>query len=196
MQDNGKLDTGLSTDRENCMRIPRCRLVLQNAHSHLVDARLVGPRKGLPASILAENVTRAGQYDEIFADERMSIRDMLKYKAIIMMEGNDVASGLKWALYSNSVVLMEPVTVSSWAMEERLKPWVHFVPIHPNGNNVEERFRWVLNNPIAAQRIARNGALWIKDLLFHPQAAIDEEQILHEMMDRYRAHFIPNQRLF
>ena len=113
-----------------------------------------------------------------------------------MMEGNDVAAGLKWALYSNSVVLMEPVTVTSWAMEERLKPWVHFVPISSDGADAESQFQWVLDNPIAAERIARDGALWIKDLLFHPQALADEEAIYREMMSRYRAHFKSNPGLF
>ena len=53
----------------------------------------------------------------------MSVKEMLKNKAIIMMEGNDVASGLKWALYSSSVVMMPVPTVTSWALEEMLQPW-------------------------------------------------------------------------
>jgi hypothetical protein len=41
-----------------------------------------------------------------------------------MIAGNDVASGLKWALFSQSVVLMPPPNHTSWAMEELLEPWV------------------------------------------------------------------------
>ncbi len=41
-----------------------------------------------------------------------------------MLEGNDVASGLKWALLSQSVVMMPPPQHTSWAMEELLQPWV------------------------------------------------------------------------
>jgi hypothetical protein len=54
----------------------------------------------------------------------MSMRHLLQYKVIIMLEGNDVASGLKWALLSQSVVLMPPPQHTSWAMEELLQPWV------------------------------------------------------------------------
>jgi len=51
--------------------------------------------------------------------------DLLKYKVVIVLEGNNVASGLKWALASNSVLVMPPPTIASWAMEELLEPWVH-----------------------------------------------------------------------
>ena len=46
-----------------------------------------------------------------------TIRRLLEYKAIIMLEGNDVASGLKWALLSQSLVLMPLGKHTSWAME-------------------------------------------------------------------------------
>ena len=194
-----------ANDWKNCMGIPRCRLVLQHAKSSLIDARLVGPTKGLPTTLTVTHPADALHYAStetlpLFQDdddeERMSLAAMLRYKAIIMMEGNDVASGLKWALYSNSVVLMDPVTVTSWAMEERLQAWVHYVPLHPNATDVEERFQWVLDNPVAAQRIARAGALWIKDLWFHPQAARDDAAIYAEMIRRYQAHFVLNPMLF
>lgn len=196
-------DKDLSS-HDMCMQIPRCRLVLKNCHSPRIDARLVGPRKRLPASIPTDlNATAASDWRvqrqhecNVFADDRMSIQEMLQYKAIVLMEGNDVSAGLKWALYSNSLVLMEPITVTSWAMEERLQPWVHFVPINANGDNVDMQFQWVLDNPKAAQQIARNGALWIKDLFFHPDAESDEKSIFAEMMRRYQAQFVPNSLLF
>lgn len=92
-----------------CMGIPRCRLVLENnAVSSGIDARLVGPQKGLPRAV---QDTETGKSLDLFTFEKMSVEEMLRYKAIIMFEGNDVAAGLKWALFSNSVVMMDPVTV-------------------------------------------------------------------------------------
>jgi len=42
--------------------------------------------------------------------------------------GNDVASGLKWMLASNSVVFMPPPRVETWAMESLLQVfWCHMV---------------------------------------------------------------------
>ena len=58
----------------------------------------------------------------------MSIKDQLKYRFIISVEGNDVTSGLKWQLYSNSIILMYKHNWG-WLMEFRLKPYYHYVPI-------------------------------------------------------------------
>ena len=42
---------------------------------------------------------------------------------------NDVASGLKWMLYSDPVVFMPRPTHETWAMEGLLRPYVHYVPV-------------------------------------------------------------------
>ena len=51
---------------------------------------------------------------------------------IVSVEGNDVASGLVWQLLSSSAVLMPPPMVVSWAMEDLLVPWTHYVPLQAN----------------------------------------------------------------
>lgn len=180
-------------DREKCLKIPRCQVVLTHAKSRLVDAKLVGPTKGMSTVIEGDYEDPNSESVRIFADGNMKLAEMLHYKMIIMMEGNDVSAGLKWALYSNSVVLIDSISYTSWAMEERLRPWIHYVPF--DADTLEERVKWVLDNPIGAERIARNGALWIKDMLFHPQAAKDEDLIYREMMRRYEAHFTINPNL-
>lgn len=37
-----------------------------------------------------------------------SMEDLLEYKMIISWQGNDISSGLKWQLWSRSVVMMAP----------------------------------------------------------------------------------------
>jgi hypothetical protein len=101
----------------------------------------------------------------------------------------DVSSGLKWALYSNSVVLMPRPTFTSWAMEERLEPWVHYVPLRDDLSDVEDRVRWVIDHPDQARAIAHAGTLWISDLVYHPHADDDDEAIVREMFLRYKRHF-------
>jgi hypothetical protein len=94
-------------DEVNCMNMRRCRLVYQHHTSPLIDAKLTSTRNRIPGKLngvkLLAPVT--------------TIRRLLEYKAIIMLEGNDVASGLKWALLSQSVVLMPKPLHTSWAME-------------------------------------------------------------------------------
>jgi hypothetical protein len=89
-------------------------LVYNHANSTLIDATLTSTRGRLPDVL--NGVPLVG--------EKVRINYLLEFKGIIMIEGNDVASGLKWALLSQSVVLMPPPKHTSWAMEELLQPWV------------------------------------------------------------------------
>lgn len=98
------------------MAVPRCQLVLQYADSPLVVAKLVRTRGRFAESI--DGVAIAGG--------RKTLAELLRYKGAIMLEGNDVASGLKWALLSNSVVLMPPPTFTSFVLEELFVPWMHY----------------------------------------------------------------------
>jgi hypothetical protein len=102
------------SDEENCIRMKRCRLVYKHANSSLIYARLTNTRDKVP------NVLNGVE----LVGGKVDLEILLQHKGIIMIEGNDVASGLKWALLSQSVVLMPPPKHTSWAMEELLEPWV------------------------------------------------------------------------
>ena len=104
---------------------------------------------------------------------------------------DDVASGLKWALLSQSVVLMPVPKHTSWAMEELLEPWVHYVPLNADASDVEEKMRWVVEHDDHARRIAQRGSLWMQDLVFHPESLEDDREIQEEILRRYMAHFSP-----
>lgn len=167
------------SEYDKCVAIPRCRLVYQSANSSLIVAKLTKTRAGLPETI--QGVELVGP--------RIKLDVYLRHKAVIILEGNDVASALKWALYSNSVVMMPRPTFTSWAMEEFLKPWVHYVPIDSDLSNVEERMQWIIDHDEEAYDIAQNGRLWIHDLLYHEQAARDNARINDEIIRRYRDRF-------
>jgi hypothetical protein len=100
-----------------------------------------------------------------------------KFTVIISREGNDVASGLKWSLQVESVVLMPPPTRTTWSMEELLKPWVDYIPMHPDGSNAKTMVKWALNNEKWARRIAERTTLFIYDLVYHPDAANDDGMV-------------------
>lgn len=59
-----------------------------------------------------------------------SMADQLTYKYILNLEGNDIATGLKWQLASNSVVFMAKPTTVSFLMEDLLVPFVHYIPVN------------------------------------------------------------------
>jgi Glycosyl transferase family 90 len=181
--------------RDLCMNMQRCKLVYEHATSSLINASLVGV-----AATHTHNAFSAPVVPNILDGVRLfgpraSYHDLLRYKAIIMLEGNDISSGLKWALYSNSVVLAQNPTYTSWAMEEELQPWVHYVPIADDLSDVEEKARWVAEHDEQAQEIARSGSLWISDLVYHPDAQADEDAIFDETFRRYKQHFAYNPAL-
>ena len=178
-----KLDRDVLTDEEVCDRIPRCRLVMLHDKSTLVDARLTRtidvPMDDLPGVPL---FTRG--------NKKTTYKEQLQHKALIVMEGNDLATGLRWSLLSRSVVMMPPPERTSWAMEEWLEPWTHYIPLNRNLTNVEEMVQWILSNDKEARRIAERGALFAYDLVLHPSAKKDDDDVKREILRRYRQFFV------
>eukprot|EP00667_Euglena_gracilis_P011625 EG_transcript_11878 len=78
---------------------------------------------------IVQQVVQYQPHYERFLKPSLSIRQQLGYRYLVSVEGNDVASGLKWMLASNSTVLMPPPTKETWALESCLRPWVHYVPL-------------------------------------------------------------------
>jgi hypothetical protein len=179
--------TGLQYDptvtaEENCDRLPRCRLVVQNAGHLRVDALLTNTFGKIPDVLQGVNVT----------GPKLRRADFLQHKGLIVLEGNDVSSGLKWSMVSNSVVLMPPPTFTSWAMEELLEPWQHYIPLRPDLSDVDQKVQWMLANQAESQRIAHRAKLWILDLYFHPDAMKEAKLINEEILRRYRLLFEEN----
>jgi len=179
----GAVDDGYDkkdSDYNNCMKMRRCKLVYDSATSEYIDAKLTNTRKRLPESIDGRQIL----------ESKIPMERLMEFKAIIMIEGNDVASGLKWALLSQSVVLMSKPRFTSWAMEELLEPWVHYIPINDDASDVEEKLKWMFSHDDEARQISERASLWMEDLIFHPDAARDDTLIKEDILRRYRAHFI------
>lgn len=173
----GKYHSGDKTPLEQCLLNQRCAFVYHHADSTLVDAGLTSTLDRMDDTVNGVSVVKS----------RVSKRQIQQYKVILSMEGNDVASGLKWSLLSESVVLMPTPTRTSWAMEELLEPWVHYIPMKEDGSNAEELIRWVGDNDHKAWRIAERGRLFMYDLLYHPDARRDDTLVEEEIARRYRA---------
>lgn len=93
--------------------------------------------------------------------EKKSIREHLDYKFIMALEGNDVASNLKWVMSSNSVAVMPRPTCETWFMEGTLIPDCHYIEIKPDFSDLEERVRYYIAHPEEAERIARNANRYV-----------------------------------
>ena len=72
-----------------------------------------------------------------FAKPRLSIKDQLNYKFILSLEGNDVATNLKWIMSSNSVCIMPRPKFETWFKEGTLKPNYHYIEIKDDYTDIE-----------------------------------------------------------
>jgi hypothetical protein len=98
-----------------------------------------------------------------FLKNEISIPQMREYKYLLSMEGNDVATNLKWALHSNSVVLMPPPHVESWFAESLLKPYVHYVPIKPDFADLLDIKLWCDTHPKECAQIIKNAHAFVRE---------------------------------
>ncbi|MER9307268.1 glycosyl transferase family 90 [Mesorhizobium sp. M0496] len=88
-----------------------------------------------------------------YAKPFLSVSQQQRYRYIVSIEGNDVATNLKWILNSNSLCLMPPPTYETWFAEKQLEAGVHYVPLDPDFADVADKVRYFEQHPAEAQRI-------------------------------------------
>ena len=115
---------------------------------------------------------------ELVRSTDTTMEDQLKYKYIFMLEGNDVATGLKWQLLSNSVVFMARPTCVSFAMEDTLVPFVHYVPLKDDYSNLEEMIEWARKNDAKCKWIAEQATRYIERLWVSDEAKEENRLIM------------------
>ena len=108
--------------------------------SQLIDAANTARRNTNPA--------HAGTF--------LSITQQRNYKCIISLEGNDVASNLKWAMYSNSVVIMPRPKFETWFCEDFLVPDMHYLQLDDDYQNLDQLVETALDDVRLSQAIITN----------------------------------------
>lgn len=93
---------------------------------------------------------------EPYTKRRMSIRGQMRYRFIISLEGNDVASNLFWILCSNSVAFVPPPRYEVWAQPGRLVAETHYVPIAADGSDLVEKLDYYGQRPDVCKQIVEN----------------------------------------
>jgi len=88
--------------------------------------------------------------------KKISIKKHLTHKFILSLEGNDVATNLKWIMSSNSLAVMPKPKYETWFMEGRLIPDFHYVEIKADYSDLIERMHYYMENPAEAERIIKN----------------------------------------
>ena len=108
----------------------------------------------------------------------VGLEELLGYKLIIVLEGNDVSTSLKWVLASTSTVLMPKPKIVSWAMEDTLKPYVHYVPLRDDLSDVHTKVAWCLAHPKFSAKIGLNGRCFAQRFLDTKHEAKVQRQVL------------------
>lgn len=92
----------------------------------------------------------------------ITLYDHLVYKFIVALEGNDVASNLKWIMSSNSIAVMPKPKYETWFMEGTLKPNFHYIEIKDDYSDLPERLQYYIDHPEEAKQIIKNAHEYVK----------------------------------
>lgn len=92
--------------------------------------------------------------------KELSLYDHLEYRYIIALEGNDVASNLKWVMSSNSIAVMPRPTCETWFMEGELIPDYHYIEIREDYADLLERINYYEAHPEEAKEIVQHAHEW------------------------------------
>ena len=92
---------------------------------------------------------------------KMSMKELLGFKFLLVVNGNDIASSTQWVLQSNSVPFMVPPNIESWLQESLLEPWVHYVPLAADFSDLRAKLDWAVANPKECESVARAGTAYM-----------------------------------
>lgn len=95
----------------------------------------------------------------------LSIAEQLRYKFVCSIEGNDVATNLKWICSSQSLCFMPQPRRETWFMEGRLVPGRHYVQLREDCADLPEKVAYYSRHPDAAQSIIAAANQWVKQFL-------------------------------
>lgn len=111
----------------------------------------------------------------------MSLYDHLHYRYIMALEGNDVATNLKWIMSSNSIAVMPRPTCETWFMEGRLIPNYHYIEIADDFHDLIDRITYYEEHPDEAKQIIAHANEWTRQF----QNDKVEDIISLKVMQRY-----------
>jgi hypothetical protein len=117
-----------------------------------------------------------------YVKDGMSISDLLEYKYILSIQGNDKDSGLQWKLNSNSLIFMAKPTIVTWLMEDCLIPNYHYIQVNDDFSNLVERYEWCEKHPAECKQIIENAHVFMRMFQNEDNERYIEETVLSEYL--------------
>ena len=119
--------------------------------------------------------------------QRMSIEQLLSHKFVVSIEGNDVATNIKWVMASNSVPFMPRPAAESWGLEGTLIAGVHYVELlwdeAAMSWDLEEKIRFCIDHDAECKEIAMNGQRFMEHYRFCDREY--QRKLEAKVVDRY-----------
>ncbi|PKF61272.1 lipopolysaccharide A protein [Psychromonas sp. psych-6C06] len=116
--------------------------------------------------------------------EVMTIEEQLHYKFILCIEGNDVATNLKWVMSSKSLCLMAKPIYETWFMEGLLVAGVHYVELKDDYSDLIEKIEYYQAHTEEAKKIIANANQFVEQF-----KDLKKEQVLSLLVaQKYFAH--------
>jgi len=112
------------------------------------------------------------------------ISEFLKHKYILSVEGNDKDSGLNWKLNSNSLVFMAKPRSSSWLMEDKLIPNIHYIQVTDDFSDLQEKITWCETNQGLCKSIITNANEFMKQFADEKTELAIERRVLELYFDK------------
>lgn len=157
----GKFHSHHSADLWNTF--PRGKLCyLSLSHPELIDAGAV--------DLYLEQMRDAqgNSIYKFFADHEQHMR----YKYQIDLDGATCTyPGLQWKLLSNCTVFKHESNDIMW-YHSQLIPWVHYIPVKRNLEDLVDKIEWARNHDAEARDIAENGQKFVRDNLMPEHIAL------------------------
>ena len=106
------------------------------------------------------SVVNRPEYEEFLKPlikPQIPLKDNMKFKYILCIEGNDVSSSFSWALASNCLPLHPYPFISATYFTNGLQPYKHFIPLKRDASDLKEAFEWCQANQELCTEIVKNG---------------------------------------
>ncbi|UOP04521.1 glycosyl transferase family 90 [Conchiformibius kuhniae] len=100
--------------------------------------------------------------DQPYFRPYLTVAEQLRHRFVLSIEGNDVATNLKWILASQSVCVMTQPRYETWLTEGRLQPHVHYIPLADDYSDLNEKLNFYRARPEAAQKIVAAANAWMR----------------------------------
>lgn len=126
-----------STNLHLFSRVKLCELSL--AYPTLIDANFTVLYEHTPKNLMGR---------------RKTFKDQLNYKYQMLIHGNASSfSNSGWRFFSDSVVFISDSLWTQWYYNE-LKPYVHYVPVKRDLEDLVEKILWAKNHDSESRKIA------------------------------------------